>query len=187
MAQLIAGGDWPRAAGRMPIFKPLLKLITPQWAREGYAMHIALMKEKALYRLNFKEDRLDFMTRMASPDSGLTPEQFIASADTVLLGGSETTSTLMSGCTYLLLKNPAKLKKLTDEIRGKFKTEDDITLVSVNSLTYMLACLDEAFRLYPPVAGQLPRRTAQSEVVMGKVLPPGVSPDPQPCGIFGCY
>lgn len=175
MMYLIAGGDWKRAADMLPIFKPLLRLATPRWAKDAYKMHVDLMRSKALGRLDYKGERLDFMTRMAAPDSGLTPDQFIASADTVLLRGSETTSTLLSGCTYLLLKNPAALKKLVNEIRAAFKSEEDITLSSVNSLDYMLACLDEAFRLYPPVAGSLPRRTVVNDVIAGKLVPAGVS------------
>lgn len=175
MMHLINGGDWKRAADMLPIFKPLLKLATPKWAKEGYKMHLDLMRSKALGRLAYKGERLDFMTRMAAPDSGLTPDQFIASADTVLLGGSETTSTLLSGCTYLLLKHPEALAKLVDEIRSAFKSEQDITITNVNSLTYMLACLDEAFRLYPPVPGSLPRRTVVNDVIAGRFVPAGVS------------
>jgi cytochrome P450 len=174
MTKLLSGGDWRRAADRIPIMKPLIKLATPGWAIEGYRMHITLMKKKARYRLNLKTDRLDFMTRMASSESGLQEHQFIASADTVILGGSETTSTLLSGCTYLLLKNPDKMAKLTHEIRSNFNSEDEIDLAAVNSLSYMLACLDETFRLYPPVAGSLPRRTIHDDVIAGNPVPPGV-------------
>lgn len=174
MTHLLSGGDWKRSADKLPIFKPLLKLITPKWAKEGFRMHVALMKEKALCRLNLKTNRLDFMTHMASPDSGLKEHQFIASADTIILGGSETTSTLLSGCTYFLLKDPKKLEKLVLEIRSRFRSETEIDLAVVNSLSYMLTCLDEAFRLYPPVAGSLPRRTVQDEVIDGNPVPPGV-------------
>lgn len=175
MMHLIAGGDWKRAADMLPIFKPLLKIATPQWAKDAYKMHVDLMRSKALSRLDYKGERLDFVTRMAAPGSGVTPDQFIASADTLLLGGSETTSTLLSGCTYLLLKHPEALKKLVDEIRSAFKSEEEITINSVNSLEYMLACLEETFRLYPPVPGSLPRKTVAPDVVAGRVVPAGVS------------
>ena len=64
---------------------------------------------------------------------------------------------MLSGLTYLLLTNPDALKKLAEEVRSTFKTEEEITLTSVGNLSYMLACLNEALRRYPPVAFGLPR------------------------------
>ncbi|KAL2371182.1 hypothetical protein RJ035_005150 [Blastomyces gilchristii] len=75
----------------------------------------------------------------------------------ILVGGSETTATLLCGVTYLLLSNPQALAKLTAEVRSAFKSEDDINMNSVNELDYMLACLNEAMRVYPPVPLGLPR------------------------------
>ena len=70
-----------------------------------------------------------------------------ANASVLIIAGSETTSTLLSGITYLLLRNPEQLERLTDEVRSSFKSDDEITLLSVNKLEYMLACLNEGLRL----------------------------------------
>lgn len=75
----------------------------------------------------------------------------------LFIAGSETTATLLCGVTYLLTVNPAALKKLTEEVRSVFKSEDEIDLMSVSKLPYMLACLDEAMRMYPPAPVMLPR------------------------------
>jgi cytochrome P450 len=104
--------------------------------------------------------------------SGLSVEQFVASSDTVLLGGSETTSTLLSGITYYLVQHPKTLEKLVQEIRSKFTSEDQIDLPGVNSRNYMLACLQETFRLYPPVPGALPRRTREEDIFAGNTFHP---------------
>ncbi|EXJ90170.1 hypothetical protein A1O3_03239 [Capronia epimyces CBS 606.96] len=175
MFEVIVGGTYKRAADHYPLVGRLMKLLTPERVKQGVAAHLALMKHKAMHRLELKTDRLDFMTRMAAPDSGLTPEEFIASADTILLGGSETTATLLSGITYYLLKHPAVLDKLVEEIRTKFSSEEEIDLVSVNTLDYMLACLNETFRLYPPVPGALPRRTVVGEALAGSYVPPNTT------------
>lgn len=172
---MIGAGSWAHAADYYPGLKSLLMNFAPKSLLEGHRTHVALMKQKALHRLNMDTDRMDFMTKMAAPDSGLTREEFIASADVVLLGGSETTSTLLSGATYYLLKNPRTLEKLTQEIRSKFTSEDQIDFASVNTLDYMLACLNETFRVYPPVPGGLPRRTHKGEILAGKYVPPNVS------------
>jgi len=147
----------------------------PKSLREGLKNHIALMRSKSLHRLNMKTDRTDFMTRMAAPDSGISEKEFIASADTILLGGSETTATLLSGITYYLLQNPRVYEKIVQEIRSKFDSEDQINVIGVNTLDYMLACLDETFRLYPPVPGALPRRSVVGDTLAGEYVPPNTT------------
>jgi cytochrome P450 len=73
------------------------------------------------------------------------------------LAGSETTATLLSGALFLIASRPKVLNRLYDEVRSSFDNANDITLTSVNRLEYMLACLDESLRMYPPVPGNLPR------------------------------
>ena len=88
----------------------------------------------------------------------LSFEDLKSMASILVIAGSETTASLLCGVTFLLLRNPTALKKVTEEVRGSFKSEDEITLTSVNGLKYMLACLNEALRVYPPLTGGLQRR-----------------------------
>lgn len=95
-------------------------------------------------------------------------------ASTLIIAGSETTATLLSGVTYLLLSNPAALEKLTNEVRSTFKSDEEITLTSVNNLSYMLACLNEALRAYPPVPIGLPRVVPKGGApIAGHAIPEG--------------
>lgn len=176
MFEIVIHGAYARAMDYYhPKIKNVLGSLMPRRLQEGFKNHLALMESKAMHRLNMKTDRLDLMTRMAAPENGLSKEEFVGSADTILLGGSETTSTLLSGVTYHLLRNPAYLERLVNEIRSTFKSEDEINSVSVNQLDYMLACLNEGFRIYPPVPGALPRRTLADDTFCGKPVPAGVS------------
>ena len=94
----------------------------------------------------------------------------------MIVAGSETTATLLSGATYLLLKHPEVLKKLTEEVRSTFKSEEEITLLSVNNLEYMLACLNETMRVYPPVPIGMPRVSPKGGAkVAGNFIPENVS------------
>jgi cytochrome P450 len=93
----------------------------------------------------------------------------------LIIGGSETTATLLSGVTYFLLMNPHALKKLQDEVRSTFKSEDEIGTISVTKLPYMLACLDEALRMYSPTPLGLPRVVPKGgEMVSGRYVPENV-------------
>lgn len=78
-------------------------------------------------------------------------------ASVLLVAGSETTATLMSGALFLIGSNRPVLEELTREVRTTFNDEAEITLNSVQSLKYMLACLNESLRMYPPVPVGLPR------------------------------
>jgi cytochrome P450 len=102
-------------------------------------------------------------------------EMLRANAGGLTIAGSETTATLLNGVTYLLLTHPDNLQKVTDEIRSSFQSTKEITLTSVNGLTYMLACLNEALRLYPPVPIGLPRVTpVGGTAIAGTFIPQDV-------------
>lgn len=96
-----------------------------------------------------------------------------ANLSSLTIAGSETTATALSGVTYLLLTNPDKLKILVDEVRSTFKTEQEMDFSSVSNLSYMLACLNEAMRLYATVPGALPRITPEGGASICDTFVPG--------------
>ncbi len=68
------------------------------------------------------------------------------------------------------------MAKLTAEIRSTFKSESDIDFASVSTLPYLLACLDEALRMYPPVPIGLPRVVPRGGAnIAGHYVPEKVS------------
>ena len=104
---------------------------------------------------------------------GLTRGEMDANSSLFMIAGTETTATLLSGLTWLLLRNPECMKKLTGEIRGEFASADDMTMEQLAALPYLAACIKEAFRLYPPVPLGLPRLTPENgRTVVGQFIPP---------------
>jgi cytochrome P450 len=69
--------------------------------------------------------------------TGIIRNEIEATARVLLVAGSETTATLLSGCTYLLLRNPRVVKKLQDEIQGSFAASDDISITKLNQISYL--------------------------------------------------
>ncbi|KAF1947874.1 cytochrome P450 [Clathrospora elynae] len=107
---------------------------------------------------------------------GLTREEMDANASIFMIAGTETTATLVSGLTFLLLRNPVAMRKLVDEIRSEFASADDMTMERLAALPYLAACIKEAFRLYPPVPLGGPRITPENgSTVVGQFIPPGTS------------
>lgn len=134
-----------------------------------------------LKRMATKTERKDIMSyalramEKGDPATMMSTEEITATFEILMVAGSETSATLMSGVTYQLLKNPHASKKLVAEIRSTFAHSDEITISSVSSLTYQLAVLDEALRSMPPVVNALVRLVSSGpgEVVGGHFVPGG--------------
>jgi cytochrome P450 len=104
----------------------------------------------------------------------LPVDQVAVNVSKLILAGSETTGTLLSGALFLLMTNPDKLERLTNEVRSCFKRDGEISLSSVGQLSYMLACINESLRMYPPVAAGLPRTVPHGGAsVAGSFVPAG--------------
>lgn len=128
---------------------------------------------------NERPDFFGNILKHQNTERGLSFPEMISNASTLIIAGSETTATLLSGVTYLLLRNPRVLAKLQDEIRSTFTKEEEITLESCNKLEYCLAVLTESLRVYPPVPIGLPRIVdAQGDMIAGNWVPGGVSTEP---------
>lgn len=90
----------------------------------------------------------------------------------------ETTATLLSGLTWLLLKNVEKYEMLKKEVREAF-VDKDMSMETIAALPYLNACIKEALRMYPPVPNGMPRQAASDgSTVAGFYVPPNVSHHP---------
>jgi len=167
------------ASALIPMGEVLLALTVGVKGMKIRQTHMDLTVEKVSKRLEIKTDRNDFMKYiLRETDDGrkMTTQEIMATCWHLIIAGSETTATLLSGVTYHLLRNPNALKALQGEVRNAFSTEEEINVKNVAGLKYMLACLDEAMRLYPPVSGGLPRSIPPGgETLGGEYIPEGVS------------
>ncbi|KAJ5414635.1 hypothetical protein N7509_001262 [Penicillium cosmopolitanum] len=122
---------------------------------------------------------VDFMDSMlryrGDKEKELTDKEMEANANILIIAGSETTATLLSGVTYWLLRTPDALRKVSDEVRSSITSDSDITFQTTSQLPYMLACLNEALRIYPPAPGGLERITIPPDSIniSGYKIPPG--------------
>jgi len=66
----------------------------------------------------------------------------------------------MNNALFMLLKHPAALSKLRDELATVLDDSDVVVPYDkVKHLPYLRACLDESMRIIPPTTFGLPRRT----------------------------
>lgn len=148
--QAIKLGVFNELVKRYPIIKPFLPLLIPKKLVRSRLDHMALSKQIAQKRLDSRNvTREDFMSYILrhNDEKGMTPGEIVENSSVLIIAGSETTATLLSGTTFCLLTNRDKYDKLVKEIRGSFANEDEITLLSVNKLEYMIAVFEESFRI----------------------------------------
>ncbi|PBP27601.1 cytochrome P450 monooxygenase [Diplocarpon rosae] len=131
--------------------------------------HMEFCREKTRHRLETETDRRDFMSYILrhNDEKGMSRDELMNTSELLILAGSETTATLLSGLTYLLLSTPCAYAKVQREVREAFASADDITLTSTGQLPYLHACIEEALRIYPPVPIALPRLTRPEGDVIG--------------------
>lgn len=122
--------------------------------------------------------------------SGFTEEVLISEACLFIVAGTDTTITGLSETLFYLMKNPRVLERLTREIREYFPLQAsdhgrrgrDVECPikwgssELQKITYLQACMDEAMRLSPPLAGVLPREVGEGGMVVdGEFFPAGVN------------
>lgn len=84
-------------------------------------------------------------------------EDLVSNAPVLVVAGSETMATLLSGAAYHTASHPRFHKRLEKVIRGQSSSVDEITLARLGDLRCLIAVLDETLRIYPPANSNHPR------------------------------
>lgn len=112
--------------------------------------HQRYTTERVHRRLSREPEHEDLWSKILAKDvedGGLTMGEHESNASLFMIAGTETTATALSGTTYHLLKNPAMMERLKEEIRGAFADFDDVTLEDLARLKYLQAVLQEGLRM----------------------------------------
>jgi cytochrome P450 len=110
----------------------------------------------------------------------MTKDEILGNSEALIVAGSETTATALSGITFYLSQNPTLLQILVDEVRSRFSSEEEITMKTAAELTYLQACIEEGLRIFPPVVVS-PTRLSPGDFVGSYYLPKNVSSVPYVC------
>ncbi|KAH8666879.1 cytochrome P450 [Xylariales sp. PMI_506] len=163
---------------QVPFLGLAMRLLAPKGSAEKYRTLVELSLGKARRRLAMGgdsphggvEDFFGHMIRKGTIEEGEMMEQ----ARTLIVAGSETTAATLTCATYLLLRNQEALARLCEEVRGAFTAADQITGDSTAGLAYLHGVIEEALRLWPPVAITLPRYSPGA-TIDGHYVPAGVT------------
>ncbi|ETS88230.1 hypothetical protein PFICI_02058 [Pestalotiopsis fici W106-1] len=115
----------------------------------------------------------------ASGDEKITLSELWAEAIFFLPAAGDTSSTALSSLFFYLARNPECQKTVAKEIRSTFTAGDDIKSgQKLANCQYLHACINEALRLSPPVAGTVWREQSLESakellIIDGRVIPQG--------------
>ncbi|KAF2665384.1 cytochrome P450 ClCP1 [Microthyrium microscopicum] len=153
----------------------LIKYLVPKKAQQGRVLHQKFSEDKVRARMALGTDQGDFLDSVLEKngkDTGMTFDELASTSSLLVLAGSETTATLLSGVCYQLCTHPDTLQKAVNEVRSTFESADEIDLYSSARLSYLIACLNETMRIYPPVPNQPPREAPPGGgVIDGRSIP----------------
>ncbi|ROV92820.1 hypothetical protein VPNG_09090 [Cytospora leucostoma] len=158
-----------------------IQAIVPRTVMAQAHAHARSTRDKVDRRLarNTKTSTTTTTTTSSRPDvisgllgrvdrpGGITREELYADSQILMMAGSETGATLLAVAVYYLLRNPDKLARLRDEVRGYFPPsgegeeegeEGGMSYAAVSrGLPYLLAVLHESLRIHPPLPAGINR------------------------------
>lgn len=169
--------------------QPLLTPVVLYRAGPGFFKRVASTQETARIKAQARIDegevpgRRDFMTYVTRKNRvgelGLTPEEQLTVAPVLVGAATETTASVLSGLLFFLGNNLVAAGHLQHEIRTAFASEQDVDMKTTGRLPYLVACIEEALRLYPSTVETIPRVSPGAEL-QGQFVPKGVSHPPSP-------
>ncbi|EON61526.1 hypothetical protein W97_00741 [Coniosporium apollinis CBS 100218] len=164
--------------GSFPTAKFLLERLAPRSLKEKRRAHSQYTNDRVDRRLKKETSRPDIWSLVLSQsgDKCLSVGEMHSNANIFMIAGTETTATLLSGLTFYLLKTPATMDRLVNEIRSAFADTKEITMERLAQLKYLNACVEEGLRMYPPVPIGLPRVTPpEGTEICGRFVAGGTS------------
>lgn len=159
----------------MPI-DSLTPYLLPPRIQKMIKAHWAATQAKLQRRLAKGTTRPDFISPILENNKGigLTDREIESNASLFIIAGSDSIATALAGVTWYLLKHPAIMQKLKEELDSTFQSEQEITVQRVEQLPYLVAVMDEAMRIYPVgLAGQASIIPPEGDDIAGHWLPGG--------------
>lgn len=160
-----------------PPIKWFLNLFFGKAAVRGRLALYNFATEQIDKRLAIEGNNADMVSVISRAKEPLSREELNSNMMILLAAGTETTAAALTGLVYYLHlpENLASLQKLKDEIRGRYKNQEEVTGDNSAELPYLKACIQEILRLYAPVPSGWTRRTHQETIISGHVVPANVS------------
>lgn len=182
--QVIAQFKTALIVGATKYYTPLdtiLTMITPKSAMADLMEIWRTTEGKIAQRIELGPSHQDMISHMLPANNSSYPTDAWMSLPEVeinsmliVVAGSESVTTVLTGITNYLLRNTTIFQALVHEVRSNFQSNDDITGVSLSRLPYLNAVLHEGLRLCPSIPDGMRREVSEGgAIVAGNFLPQG--------------
>ncbi|KAF2172592.1 hypothetical protein M409DRAFT_49150 [Zasmidium cellare ATCC 36951] len=185
---IFQSGAWEQAFGQVAgvgtlLHRLMVEAFIPEAPKIWRQKHLNQATQKTMRRLASKDrphpDMIGhILQNNETKKAKLSETELILNMVQFISAGSETTASLLTGWTYFLIANPEVYKKVVEEVRGTFKSADEITWASMGKLEYLQATVDEALRLVSPAPCNQHRvvpPTGAGNTIDGHFVPAGVT------------
>jgi cytochrome P450 len=117
-----------RAFQYFPLLWNVVQRLIPKSVHEMAEASVKFSADRVDKRLEMETERPDIFGLVLKHEAGskMPRHEMHANADLLMIAGTETTATMLSGLTFNLLTNSDAMSRLTKEIRGTFKSGSDI-------------------------------------------------------------
>ena len=182
--QVIAQFKTAYFVGATKYYTPLdtiLAMITPTSAMADLMQIWKTTEEKIAQRIELGPSHQDMMSHFLAPNKSLSSTDFQMSLSEVeinsmliVVAGSESVTTVLTGITNYLLHDQSKLQALVLEVRSTFRRDEDFTGLALSQLPYLNAVLHEGLRLCPTIPDGMRREVPkEGAIVAGHFLAQG--------------
>ncbi|PWY87438.1 cytochrome P450 [Aspergillus heteromorphus CBS 117.55] len=159
-----------------------------RWDRKLFAQSIlarnkfiqfvnALLQRRFKAAKSARQDVFTFLLDAKDPETqqSLSLAEIGAETTTLVVAGSDTSSTAFSSCLFYLSHNKEWYDRAATEVRNAFTSTEEITLgPRLSSCIYLRACIDESLRLSPPAGSALWREVGPGGATFdGHFVPAG--------------
>ncbi|KAK3224822.1 hypothetical protein Dsin_004684 [Dipteronia sinensis] len=123
-----------------------------------------------------KKDFLQIFLELQEHEDGATSftmTQLKAMLMDILIGGTDTTTTMVEWTMAELMQHPKVMKKVQEELTEVVGTDGSVEEFHLPKLQYLDAVVKETMRLHPAVPLLVPRCPSRSTIVGGYTIPKG--------------
>ncbi|PSS09755.1 Flavonoid 3',5'-hydroxylase [Actinidia chinensis var. chinensis] len=136
---------------------------------------MSMVERAEAFKIKGKEDFLQLLLALKEQeDTGIsfTLEQIKALLIDIVVGGTDTSATMVEWAMAEIMHNPEIMKKVQEELSDVIGTNNIVEESHLPKLHYLDALIKETFRLHPALPLLVPKRTDRPCVVGGYTIPP---------------
>ncbi|PYI01805.1 cytochrome P450 [Aspergillus sclerotiicarbonarius CBS 121057] len=163
-----------------PLLCRVVMAVTPDEALRGVMEMWRVTEQRVRERVENEggsgsgSGRMDLVGTMMK--GMMSREEMEVNAMLIVAAGSESITTVVTGTVNYLLREPEKMRRLVEGLRGRFEREEEVTGSAVKGLPYLDAVLNEGMRLCPTIPDGMRRLVPEGgAVIAGEFVPGGTT------------